>query len=1043
MITWTIRRAQSSAVTKGTTWKSCIATTQCLRSFTSSGRHAQQETNPRRGRSPLERRYPVFTKFEPPRRDVASWTALLDGALPPHLRDVNVSPPLTVLSAAEVAQILLAAQYPLQEQEQPLDLLFHLGFEQNRWSAVVWLIKKLVDKFPARHGAESPLSGVGSVWQNTPKYSDLGLQPLEFDATTSEAATQSVTTRSLDKLLDGLHPETKSHEDTLRHDALGQVWRTLGAMTKACSGGDTRAEVLEIIAYLHHREVMPLAIYQAEPNPDKTAIQQPPLIPFLSSRILTSVSDAAWRAHEKLVIEEARANGSQYAALRPELPGTVFRVHVAGLRPEVWMELILWSCLYGGWIRQGSEVLRSLIKDRESPWTPLSWTDYQKSLPQNYRTEPRDWRSWEYIFKTRSQTSMDDPQPSTTSVDRTISSEVVNAFADALICTVNVGVGARGADIDEVVAALHDMGRFMADQRQDLSFGTWDALVLRLLDTHSATPETDSGIVQRLVGLSSGFGAGLHKRNTHHLPAYVRDGSMATQGVLHRALYGQIATGSFEGALEVFKLIQYRADKDKFASVATFFGRFMLSAPQDWKVRRNKNSLFQALNRQEMFTSNLPSIEYPSFDVQIPPTILAPFLDQITEAGALDFGRWLLYKTDVDGPVIRESSYNDPNLQPALVRFAAASNDRKLLASFKGSQLARASLRAILDSQIQRLNWAAAVEILNHLPGTPDFVWDAGNLAVAVRTMLQQIAKLGSDDSKAPEHLEDARTLVKDMITLKYDGNRTASTNRAAAIQSILSVLAAVDTKWFHFAYDLRPIRGHHDFALTTKQFNILLDGVVTAYGSAAGRRLLGIFWPHSARGSHDAAVKLIRNPAMRRRMPRARPEILDSIKRQRIIVAPPGQSDLYKFIGYGALTPNTNTILIILRKALQEAQSISQETAPVDDQTVSMENNVDGSADKVDLSPRGMVAWAVRRTAELPYVESSIIEQLDKVLVQQGMEDFRSELPKIYANMEQEVSGYSAGIDREIGSAESESNAFDEIPFSDEKPTVTQSSSK
>ncbi|GIZ45903.1 hypothetical protein CKM354_000905100 [Cercospora kikuchii] len=992
MRTWTIRRAQSIAWTKPLRWTTRLAVRRALHVATPSKLDEPLGgTSPQLLLEPLGRRYQLFRTIEPPGRDVALWLPLLEGALPPHLRDPNVTPPDITLGAVDVAQVLLAAQYPLNDSDKPIDLLYHLGIEQNRWTAVVWLIKKLIDRFPAEDAAESRLAGVGSIWQKVPSLDDCD-QSLDLGAPDVMITEEALRSPPLDEMLDGLHPLNQDQNNLLGREVLGQVWRTLGAMVKACVGNDMRPEVLEIIAYLHHREVMPLAIYQAEPNPDRCAIQQPPLIPFLSSRILTSLSDAAWRAHEKLVIEEAKAYGA-LSSPRPEIRGSVFRVHVAGLRAEVWMELILWSCLHGGWTREGALILRSLLADRTKSWTLLSWTDYQKSLPENYSTEPRDWRSWEFLFKTRSKTSMDEVQSPKPSVARTISSEVVHAYVDALSCDVNIGVGTRGTDIQVVMNCLHTMRRSLMEQKQSLSFGTWAGISLRLLDTRSAAPETDSNLAQRVVALTSGFGSDLDTSNNQDLPAYVKDGTTAMQGILHRALYGQVSSGSFEGSLEVFNRIQYRADQDKFRAVGSFFGRLN----QRGNVKKAANSVFRAVSSLGMFTSNLPTIEYPGFHTQIPITTLALLLDQVTEARAFEFGRWLIYSRDVDGPVIPRSSYDDPNLQPALIRFAAASNDKALLSLFKDSRLSRASLESVLISQIQALRWDAAQEALDYLSNTPGPGLASQPLAVAIRTMLGQITDVKGEQSDTSTNLSRAQSFVRTIA-------RRQRKLRTDASVSLLAVLAAINKRWFDFAFPLCPKKSNYPLQLDTSKFNMLLEGVVAAHGSVAGRRLLGIFWPHSARRAHDAAFNMVRSSAMRKRMPRMRARALNSLKRQRIVISSPRPGDRSRLVLYGAIFPDVNTILVILRKALEEVKASPHPPSLDNQQLVAQAPVKDGAGEELDLSPRGIVAWAVRRLAELPYVQRNIVKQLDVFLKEQGMNDLRKDLPAIYEDVEAEL---------------------------------------
>ena len=144
------------------------------------------------------------------------------------------------------------------------------------------------------------------------------------------------------------------------------------------------------------------------------------MLNLFSSRILTSLSDAAWRAHEKLVVEEAKAKGGEQLSLRPEIPGTAYRVYVSGLRSEVWLELILWSCLHRGWISEGTAILRAMYaapKARE--WKPLSW----RSL-MNFAESERDWERLEYMFNTQRRSAVEIYPFTTNSVRRTSAKEV-------------------------------------------------------------------------------------------------------------------------------------------------------------------------------------------------------------------------------------------------------------------------------------------------------------------------------------------------------------------------------------------------------------------------------------------------------------------------------------------------------------------------------------------------------------------------------------------------------------------------------------------
>ncbi|KAF7197607.1 hypothetical protein HII31_01110 [Pseudocercospora fuligena] len=824
--------------------------------------------------------------------------------------------------------------------------------------------------------------------------------PIELELPVASSGPGSSKDPTLDDLTN--EKENTLPLEVLAHNALGQVWRTLGAMTQACAGGEIRSEVLEIIAYLHHQEVMPMSIYQANANPDKSTIQQPPLLPLLSSRILTSLSDAAWRAHQKLVIEEAKATGSEFSSLRPELLGSAYRVNVAGLRPEVWMELILWSCLHGGWIRQGVEILQELVKSRQ--WKPLSWTQYEKQLPPESTTTSKEWSAWEYLFKTRSTSSTESPPEPKQSIEQTISGELVNAYIDAVATSADVGVGTRGMQIDEVVTVLAELKLFLLKSRQSLSFGTWESVIVRLLELGSIVPEHDHVLLRSAVYSSSGggFGQSLYANNTNDLPAYVLDGTAASLGLLHRALRGQILANNLESALEVFSMVQKLTDIDKGRSVTTFFGthnKNLLGKSID--PPRPASSLFRSLQQQGLFTSNLSSIDYPTFNVQIPPNILGPFLGLICDAEAFDFGHWLLYSTDIDGPVIPEKMYSDAFVQPGIVRLAAETNDKALLEKLKQLKLSRHSMRSIISTQFKLYRWDAATRVLSHLATTRGSKWNMINLTQLIRTVLILTRQAESGDPEAQQHLDHAKHIMTDMLALRYHGWSTVGKERLIPIQSVLTVLAAINQSWARFCSGIHVYRGHHNLQLNTGEFNIVLDGVVKAYGSRAGRHLLGIFWPHVARRSVDAGVVFSRHRRAKKQVPRFRPEILASLKRQRIVVNTDGgrAGDL---VVYGAVIPNAGTIFTILGKALEEL-----EAAGVDyEATRGSETSSDLLSDadsKEDLTPTGMVEWAVRRLAELPDVEANVVDKLDRSLAKHGLEHVRQRLPEVYRMVDEE----------------------------------------
>ena len=967
-----------------------------------------------------QRQYGIFERIQYPKydetRDPAVWAGLVEPVLPPNLRQHHDSHTDLTLDAKDVAEILLAAQR-LVDSKRGADILYHLGIVQGRWSAVVWIVKRLVEAFGERY-VRAEQTQLLSSWASDESLDEITQSAIDFQRLTDSANKSAIppsSTRTLEDLTQDVTLSFSRHE-TLRRDALGQIWRSLGNMTIACAGDDIKPEILEIIAYLHHMGIMPVSIYNQTLSADVTTIQQPPTLNLFSSQILTSLSDAAWRAHERLVVEESKAAGGEYASLKPEIPDAVYRVGVSGLKPEIWLELILWSCLHGGWVLEGGEILRTMYNERKPRrWRPLSW----RSLVPDGGSGDHDWDKLEFSFKTRAPSAKDQPAvPSKVTVERTISSEVINAYVDAALSTMRMGVGDRGTAPGYILEQLTTLQKFLARSRLSLSTGSWDAIVLRFFDSQQHIVDQRRHF-DLLISLSRAMGEELDLTSRPNLPAYVLDGSAAVFGLFHRALLSKIKARDFEGALQLFDALQQRADSNKYKSIVDFlqkqrrFGRAKLGSESD------------------LFTSNIPGIDFPAFDIHIPPTILGPFLDLITDYKAYEFGKWLLYSSDLDGPVIPERLYVDPAIAPVLVRFAAETGDTPLLskmirtytekASGDGPQLPRNVLQSFFDSQINLKRWDAATRILQHMKDRPYSYWNLVNLAQVVRIMLLESQSPGSEDPNS--HFSRTKTLFAEMVSGEYDreGLRNDSFHDQVAI--LVTMLSVADSYWAKFCSTFYPLKGHCRFDLPLKAFNLILEGVVSAYGSTPGRRLLGIFWSHAVRDAQKSGQRLSGAAAGEPMMSKYEPLSQDQPSQQRRVIhvfAEPKQS----MVMYGGLQPDLMTIRYIFRQALEDLKTSTTATSsptnasPEDSsQPVSL---VDASAslvdtslgsdelggEGVDLTASGIVVWAVQCLRSLRMADEDIISELRTALVEDQLEEIRAKLPNLF---QQEDGGWDS----------------------------------
>lgn len=930
------------------------------------------------------------------RKDPAAWIALLEPALPANLRQNSNRSSSATLDTVHVAELLLAAQRPLSV-DSGIDVLYHMGMADGRWQAVIALVKRIVEDFAFPRS----LPQIQSTWPwpTEGTLADLCSSPVTLDS--QRAISQTAVPLSLDELTGDNKPENMMPMERLQHETLGQIWRSLGVMIVACADDVVKPEILEIIAYLHHRGIMPESIYSHKPSADETAIQQPPTLHLLSSHVLTSLSDAAWRAHEKVIVDEAKTRGSKYVSIRPEVPGSAYRVTVAGLRPEVWLELVLWSCLHGGWILEGAAVLRLIhSKSKGLQWKPFSWRSIAGA--RSDKVEAWDWDRLVYVFKTRPPSTVDPPDEPAEDVQRTVSSEVVNAYVDALLVALDVGVGSRGAPASFILSQLNVLRSFLERSNLKLASGSWDAIVLRFFESQGDVA-LHSKSFQELVSLSPRFGREVRSGNTQVLPPYVLDGSAAILGLCHRALRLHIKAGNLDGALRLFGQMQKYTDDNKRSSIVDFFKT----------VQRNGNAL--SAERDGLFTNNLSKIDYPSFDLQISATILGPFLDLVTDAKAYDLGKWLLYSNEIEGPVISDAIYNDLAIVPALVKFAAATDDRALLSNVlrslntgdgsegPGRLLALNVLTSFLDSQVNLRQWPAAERILRYLRDTPGFYWNTGNLALVARSMIIHDARSEGDET-LQEHAASAKGIFTDMVNGHYNsdlGKKPYLVN--LQVDQVLLVVSAIGPRWAKTCAELRLPPTHIQMSLAISKFNNIVNAVVEAYGAVAARGLVEKFWPHALRDLQEKQVRDKTKVAPRR------PAVLDEAEQHRRLLRLPGLEDQTVAI-YGGVQPDIMTIWPLLQRAMQELNAASTDAASlrgysVDSHlgAVSSEGALfdqDRIADSpVDTSPSRLVIWAARCLRALGSADEDIEKELTVGLEDRRLQEVRKGLPEIFGS--------------------------------------------
>lgn len=808
-----------------------------------------------------------------------------------------------------------------------MDLLTYLGVEKGQWKAVTWLLTRIIDR----------------VWKNSsdktaelpgPWKGKQSLQEMTAEAGLYLDSPTGLPFKLLDDLTESESPLHDPLESNFAHETLGIVWRSLGNMIIADAARTDKPEntitpeILEIIALLHHHGIMPSSIYSYQPSDDLNALRQPPTLHLLSSHILTSLSDAAWRAHESLVVEEAKAQGGEYLSMRPEIPGSMYKVHVAGLGHEVWLELVLWSCLHGKWIEEGASILQNVTRDRT--WSALSWRELAAPLMKPGQEKSINWDDLSYRLNAGH--IYGDPSLTTETknkVKRTLSVEIIAAFVDALLDVTRTNVGARGVPAAQVLQFINQFKSFLDRNRLSLGSTSWDVVVYRFFDSGGIDMNQEPALAERIVRLlSSEFGEELSASNAparneewQPLPSYVLDGTAVAMGLMHRVLQSYIQSGNIGGALRTFEELQHMTDRNKQKSIKDFF-----------KLRAEKGNISDDTSDVD-FESPLAGIEYPAFYPQLPASILAPFLDLITESGSFQFGKWLLHSDDIDGPVITEAMWIDPLIGAALIRFASAIEDPKFLIKLLQKQgesrvgtsnIPPSSLLALLEGQVYLKKWDVVDTILNLIKKEPGYPVEGRTVTTLARAVLREIdarrGPLWDRNRKENVNIDRAfKALGHVTLVARQENPRLFSRARTT-----LMVLGCIDKKWERVIVSLSEFTaGSQRYAMTASSFDIILDGVLSKYGSDTGRTFLGRFWRAAVDQSITAPPEVSEDEQSGvARMSAERPGPFVRLSHHDIsITLGKAADDMGRKPPrlYGVFTPSINTVNTVLRHSLKE----------------------------------------------------------------------------------------------------------------------------
>ncbi|KAL6704351.1 hypothetical protein ACN47E_008307 [Coniothyrium glycines] len=844
------------------------------------------------------------------RGNIEEWIARLDPFLPSHLQRTPADGPdvSATVTALDLACLLNRAQ------DYSLDIISHVGLVQGRWPAAMWMAKKLVED--GRPSMESPAPIDPSANAAWPEHDLRSLKELtESPVCIERIGGPQPLKHTLDQITT-TNPDTINAHRYMAKRALGQLWRTLGDLILVAAErgpvdqDDVMPHVLEIVALLHHMGFMPDAVYSYGPHSDKSALQPPPTLHMLSSKILTALSDASWRAHE--AAQRTSKNGAKASTfLGYEVPGSRYQVQVSGMTPELWMELVLWSCLHGGWITDGVYILRQLAQRQDSHrWTLISWREI---LEADEQTKTADSR-WKF-FNTKEDTSASARDRART--HRTISGEVVTAFVDGLVNQMRVGVGARGMHPSELIRALSELKGFLDRNNLSLGSATWDSIVARLLESNGLVPERTPDILLSILDLAPAFGTEVSSANTFgivddEVPFFFEPTTMPLN-VLHRALRAFINFGDIAGAMTTLRLLQRYTDNNKQKSVQDFF-ESMKSIPLPKK--------------NEPFSSRLPPVDFPSFDTRLPLPLLANLLDLITESNLYDLGRDLLFSDDLDGPLIAPELHHNRHMAASIVRFGTMAGENDLVLNIiqkvstwnekhQQQRMPAELLSSLLCCQIKLRRWESITNMQKYIQTTATF----RPRPVILSTFAAELLRM------SPETVE-----VKTQAQAAFSGllmglENLLLSNVRNELYCILSIMSTVHEEWRDFCSQFLSVNNRQTIRLSTIEFNRILAGVVDGFGSRKGKLLVET-WCHVSPRRFEA----FQAPAGLQTMPKYRIGRAEEYQDRPEDLEFPQDSGT-TLILQGRILPTRQTIWIIIRKIMDEEsqQQMLDQDAPRD----------------------------------------------------------------------------------------------------------------
>ena len=776
--------------------------------------------------------------FLSPKRQKSNteWAGAIDAYLPASLRSETVDVPSTDdnQSIDTLPQVLARAR-----SQGNLDLLSYLGIYQGRWEAVIWLVNAMMEHFSGSQAMEKRFKEhLSLVWLGGEK---------TLDSLTQESIyLNPPPTSPISPVFSFDHEEENNVEPliSIGWQALGQIWQSLGTMILQAADRSPEdpayslvmTHVFRILAVLHRMNAIPDTTYNYEPAADQNVLHRPPTLYLLSKRIMSTLSDTEFDHHWQGEI-------TKYQGLGYDLAQNPVRPRIREFGPELWLDLVLWVCVEGGWVMEGAWIIVEIEKrkaSRDTQWSAISWQEICAT-----QAPELDWVSiLKYkIDKTRlnqvGSIGMATGSDFTVVMGtRTLSQEVILALMDGLLNVSLFTLHEPQKGTGSILRGLVGCKNLLERDHTHTNSQSLNSAILRLMENAGYAARNTFSIVNQLVDTRLARDRDLVE-NVGILPKYDKytDRIAPVLGLLHKTLYDFAKQGNLQGSLSIFRKLQDVVDKERDRTIRNFV--------------TNVKSLEPELGADELLLDNEPSDNLCALTPQIPTDIVATFIDNMIDSSFYDVGYWLLLNQDVDGGPLSPEIYSDCNLQPALLRFATATADNNILTKVLEnleSPLPEAVLHALLPCQIVLGKWSGVEQLLDFFRKTPGMRWKASDAMALGRAVLN--LEYDASDHRAAEQIPQAVDILRNLIHGRYNTDRDLSELPNLTQMRLANQIGRVLQSLPGSLSNVKPepcgrsLRAQASIQIPSDAFKIILDTVVECHGPFKGMELWNL-WCH------------------------------------------------------------------------------------------------------------------------------------------------------------------------------------------------------